>query len=155
MEERKILIIEDDPDHAELILEVLDMEDSQCEIVLMSDGQEVIDYFLGTDIPARAGRSDSEDGNVRHVPFDLIILDLNLPKVNGIEILKFLKRDVRYSLIPVIILSTSSDQETISEAYRNGANGYVAKPISYEEYIEKIRSLKNYWFMTNQLPVGH
>jgi len=72
----------------------------------------------------------------------LVILDLNLPKVCGMEVLKLLKKNSKYNKIPVVVLSTSSDQRTIDEVYKNGANGYFVKPSSYEEFVEKVKILK-------------
>ncbi len=131
----KILIIEDDPDHAELILDELEVEGVNKELVLMRDGQEVIDYFQESVI--------KWDGEVQSI-IKLIILDLNLPKVCGMDVLKFLKNDSRYSSIPVIILSTNSDRETIKKAYENGVNGYITKPSLYDDFVEKLRILKEY-----------
>ncbi len=136
MKKEKILVIEDDPNYAELILDELETEDIKKEIVLMKDGQEVIDYFQETVV--------KWDGEAQST-IKLIILDLNLPKVCGMDVLKILKNDSRYSPIPVIILSTDSDQETIEKAYENGANGYITKPLSYDEFAEKIRVLKKYF----------
>ncbi len=144
MKEKKILIVEDDPDHADLILDIFSTEDVKGEVVLMRDGQEVIDYLQETDI-------DSSNGKKPQI--DLIILDLNLPKINGMDVLKSLKGNSKYSSIPVVILSTSSDQNTISEAYKNGANGYVTKPMSYDEFVDKIKMLRRYWPDTNTLPL--
>ena len=135
MKEKKILIVEDDPDHAELIIEGLNAEDIKTNVILMKDGQEVMDYFRETDI-------DSSDGKEPQI--NLIILDLNLPKIHGMDVLKFLKNDSRYSSIPVIILSTSSDHKTIRKAYENGVNGYITKPLSYDDFVEKLRILKEY-----------
>ena len=136
MKEKKILIVEDDPDHANLVLDIFDTENIKGEVVLMKDGQEAIDYI-----------QDEMQSQV-----SLVILDLNLPKVEGMEVLKFIKNNPKHCSIPVIILSTSSDQNTISEAYRNGANGYVTKPMSYDELVNKIKFLKRYWSDTNTLP---
>ena len=166
MKTRKILIIEDDPDHADLILDIFDTEDVESEVVLMRDGQEVIDYLNETDSSASqtihpnglAGRAQDvqpsiADGNGKHTQVGLIILDLNLPKINGMDVLKSLKGNSRYCSIPVVILSTSSDQNTILEAYKNGANGYVTKPMSYDEFVDKIKMLRRYWSDTNTLPL--
>jgi CheY-like chemotaxis protein len=131
----KILIIEDDPDYAELILDELDTEDIKMEIVLMRDGQEAIDYFQESVV--------KWDGEAQSI-IKLIILDLGLPKVCGMDVLKFLKNDSRYSSIPVIILSANSDRETIKKAYENGANNYITKPGLYDDFIEKMRVLKEY-----------
>ena len=161
-----ILLIEDDPDHADLILDIFEVENFENEVILMRDGQEVIDCFQDTGSSvgqsthpnglaehAQDVKPSIADGNGKHSQIGLIILDLNLPKVNGMDILKSLKMNLRYCSIPVVILSTSSDQNTILEAYKNGANGYVTKPISYEKFVQKIESLRDYWFGINVLPV--
>ena len=132
---KKIILVEDDPDHADLITEILVEGDIETEIVLVQDGIEALDYFQELVI--------KWNGQIEY-KIKLIILDLNLPKISGMDILKFLKKDSKYSKIPVIILSTSSDQRTIDEAYKNGVNGYFVKPASYEEFVEKIKILKKF-----------
>ena len=135
MKEKRVLLIEDDPDHAELIIDELNTGDINTEIILKKDGQDAIDYFQRTDI----------DSSVRvELEIDLIISDLNMPKVHGMDVLKFLKNNSRYSSIPVIIFSTSSDPETIKKAYENGVNGYITKPISYDDFVEKLKVLIEY-----------
>ncbi len=132
MEEKKILLVEDDPDHAELIVDILEAEDIKKEIILMRNGQEAIDYLQEKDA----------DGNIRIKPqLDLILLDLNSPKVHGMDVLRFIKTNAKYRSIPVVVLSTSFDQETIDEAYENGANDYITKPFVYEKLVEKIKTL--------------
>ena len=117
MKEGKVLIIEDDPDHAELILDVLELEDNNWEVVLMKDGQDVIDYFQKTEI-----KGDGKEQSI----ISLIILDLNLPEMCGMDILEFIKDSPMYGSIPTVILS------------------YITKPVSYDEFVEKIRVLKQY-----------
>jgi two-component system response regulator len=153
MKERKILLIEDDPDHADLILDIFKTEDVESEVVLMRDGMEAIDYFQEVDPSNQIVQTNVEGGNGRHSQIDLVILDLNLPKINGMDVLKFIKGNSKYCSIPVIILSTSSDQDTIIEAYKNGANGYVTKPMSYDEFVDKIKMLREYWSGKNTLPL--
>ncbi len=132
MEEKKILLVEDDPDHAELIVDILEAEDIKKEIILMRNGQEAIDYLQEKDA----------DGNSKIKPqLDLILLDLNSPKVHGMDVLKFIKKNSKYRSTPVVVLSTSFDQETIDEAYENGANGYITKPFVYEKLVGKIKNL--------------
>ena len=129
MKEKKFLLVEDDQDHAELITDVLeqdDVENIKTEVILIKDGQEAIDFFQCEMRPQ----------------VSLVILDLNLPKVDGMNVLKFIKKNSAYCSVPVIILSTSSNQKTIDEAYENGANGYFTKPASYEELVEKVQILK-------------
>lgn len=133
MEEKKIILVEDDPDHADLIKVGLVEGDVGAEIILVKDGMEALDYFQEFGI--------KWNGRVEY-KIKLIILDLNLPKVSGMDVLKFLKQNPKYSNIPVIVLSTSSDQKTVDEAYKNRANGYFVKPASYEEFVEKVKILK-------------
>lgn len=146
LEKQKIIIVEDDPDHADLIIDVLEEEEIEMGIVLLKDGKEAIDYFQN-------GSINCNGDDVVQSQTGLVILDLNLPKVSGMDILKFLKSNSKYSSMNVIILSTSSDYETIAEAYKNGANGYLTKPISYEDFVEKVKLLKEYWLDTDKLPV--
>jgi len=143
MKEKKVLLVEDDRDHAELIIDILE-EESRKEVILKKDGLDAIEYFQ---------KGGHDINNSIRSEIDIVILDLNLPKVHGMEVLKFLKNDPRYYYMPVIIFSTSSDCKTVAEAYRNGANGYLSKPISYDEFVEKIRLLNEYWLKANVLPV--
>ena len=128
MKER-ILLIEDDPDHAELITSVLnevDAKNVKTEIISKKDGEEAIDYFQYE----------------MQSQVSLVILDLKLPKISGMDVLKFIKKNAKYCSVPVVILSTSSHQEIIDEAYKNGAIGYFVKPDTYEEFVAKIKILK-------------
>ncbi len=133
MEEEKIVLVEDDPDHADLITEALVDGGIGTKIILMRDGMEAVDYFQEHGIK-RNGQIECK--------IKLIILDLNLPKVCGMDVLKFLKKSSKHSNIPVIALSTSSDQQTIEEAYKNRVNAYFVKPASYEELVEKVKIFK-------------
>ena len=132
---KKVIIIEDDPDHAEIILDELEAEGINGEVVLMKDGQEVIDYFQKTALKGME--------KVQSI-ISLIILDLNLPKICAMDILDFINNNPFYHSIPTVILSTSSDHETIRRAYEKGANGFITKPISYDEFVDKIRVLIKY-----------
>ncbi|MGR3175509.1 MAG: response regulator [Candidatus Scalindua sp.] len=133
MEEKKIILVEDDPDHADLIAEVLDDEGIERNVILVRDGMDAIDCFQEL--------SAKWNGQMEH-RIRMILLDLNLPKIDGMDILKFLKKNPRYSKIPVVILSTSSDEGTINEAYKNGADDFLTKPLSYEEFVVKLKGLK-------------
>ncbi len=129
MKENKFLLIEDDQDHAELISAVLKEDDTRnikTEVILKKDGQEAIDYF--------------QNGMQSQV--SLVILDLKLPKIDGMDVLKFIKKNAKYCSVPVVILSTSFDQKTIDEAYENGANSYFIKPDSYDGFVEELKILK-------------
>ncbi len=129
MKEDKILLIEDDQDHADLITDVLkedNVTNIKTEVILKKDGKEAIDYF---------------QYEMQSHP-SLVILDLKLPKIDGMEVLKFIKNNSKYCEIPVIILSTSSEQKMIDEAYKNGAIGYFVKPASCEDFVEELKALK-------------
>lgn len=131
MKEKKIVLIEDNPDHAELIAEALGDGNIESNIILLSGGMEAIDYFEGCSI-----NNQTENG------IRLIVIDLKSAKIDGMDVLKFLKKSPRYSNIPVIIFSATSNQKTIDEAYKNGANGYFVKPVEHNEFVEKIKILK-------------
>jgi DNA-binding response OmpR family regulator len=126
------MLIEDDPDHAELIIEILEAESVKRKITLLKNGLEALNYF------------QRYENNGIQSQIKLVILDLNLPKVNGMEILKFLKHNSLYYSIPVVILSTSSDDKTIETAYKNGADDYITKPALYEDFVEKVKTLNKY-----------
>ncbi len=131
MKGKKILLIEDDKDHADFIANVLkegDGKDIKTEVILKKDGQEAIDYF---------------QYEMQSQP-SIVILDLNLPEIDGMDVLKYIKKNSKYCSFPVIILSVSSDQKTIDEAYKNGANGYFVKPASYDDFVEEVNILKKY-----------
>ncbi len=129
MKKETILLIEDDQDHAVLITDVLkedNVTNIKTEVILKKDGKEAIDYF---------------QYEMQSQP-SLVILDLKLPKIDGMDVLKFIKNNSKCCEIPVIILSTSSEQETIDEAYKNGAIGYFVKPTSCADFVEELKALK-------------
>ena len=144
MKEFRILLVEDDIDHVDLITEVLEKNGIRKEIILLKDGQEAIDYFQEGYVNAVEGVQDE---------VGLIILDLKLPKIDGMGVLKFLKKNPRYCSIPVVIFSTTSEVKVIAEGYRHGVNSFITKPISYEKFVEKMRILKEYWLNTCALPI--
>ena len=131
----KILIGESNPDNAELIIAEIGLVDHKNEIILMKDGQEIIDYFQKTELDCV---------NEIKPQIDLIILDHVLPIIRGVDVLRFLKNDPRHSSIPVIIYSASFDPETISEAYDNGTDGFIIKPSSFKDYSGNTKFLKKY-----------
>lgn len=144
MRELKILLVEDDIDHVDLITDVLERNGLSKEIVRLKDGQEAIDYFQEGSVNAIEETQDE---------IGLIILDLKLPKIDGMDVLKFLKKNPRYCPIPVVIFSTTSEVKVIAEGYRHGVNSFITKPISYEKFIEKMKVLKEYWLRTCALPI--
>lgn len=138
MEGKKILIIEDDQDNAFLITEELELECIEDEVIFKRDGQEAMQYLDEIN-------ENADDGTISQI--ELILLDLELPKVNGMEILKYLKKSKRLQSIPVVMMSTISDQETIDKAYKNGVNGFMVKSISnYDgEFVKNVKLLRDYY----------
>ena len=135
-----LLLIEDDPAHALLIKRAFKKATYSDQIVHLSDGQDALDYLYG---------KGKYEGNP-HSP-TLIVLDINIPKINGLEVLKQLKSHPSKRTIPVVILSTSMHKADILNAYANYANSYITKPVDFKAFETKLIQLKQYWFSTNQL----
>ena len=125
-----ILFIEDDEIEVMKLNRTLRTLDLKHSITEVNDGQQALDYLQKT----------------KNTP-DLILLDLNMPKMNGIDFLKILKKDEVLKYIPTIILTTSSNRKDVLECYKTGIAGYVIKPLKYDDYVEKLRSLLEYWSM--------
>lgn len=138
---KKILVAVHDPDHSSLLTAELEIEDIEREVVLVKDGQKVIEFFKKTD-------SNIGYGEVRD-QISLVLLDLNLPKVHSMDILKFLKKNSKYCSIPVIISSINYDRKTALEAYKNGADDFITKPASFKEFTENMNLLKKHILNTN------
>ncbi|MGR3302467.1 MAG: response regulator [Candidatus Scalindua sp.] len=137
MNKKTLLLIEDNPDDVELARLALKREAVECELVVMRDGTEALDYIL----------ADGERANV--LP-DVILLDLKLPKISGLEVLKHLRSDERTKLIPVVILTSSDEERDVIESYKLGANSYIRKPVTLGKFSEVIRLLGEYWLQLNQ-----
>ncbi len=140
MTEKTILVVEDNPDHLELTLLTLEEHNIGNRIEVARDGAEALDYLFGTG--KYAGRDTSQQPEV-------ILLDLNLPKLSGLEVLQRVRKDVRTELIPIVILTSSSEEEDIVGAYKNGANSFVRKPVDFQEFTEKLQRLQVYWSVIN------
>ena len=138
-----ILLVEDNEDHAELTMRALMEGKIVNEIFHVLDGQEAIDYVY------QKGRY--ADSSRYPIP-DLILLDIKLPGIDGLELLQTFKSDPAVSRIPIIMLTTSVKDEEIARGYRYGANSYIIKPIKLKDFQEKIRELKMYWLITSELP---
>ena len=143
METKKILLVEDNPDDQELIKMGFEESHIANELVVMSDGAQALDYLFGAG--KYAGRDVSDTPNV-------ILLDLKLPKVNGLEVLERLRADPRTKLIPIVILTSSSEDEDILASYQLGANSYVRKPVDFNHFAEAIKHLGLYWLILNHKP---
>ncbi len=143
---RMILLVEDNPDDRELALLAFRETSIRNQVVTCSDGEEALQFLFATG--AYAGRDTS-------VMPQVILLDLKLPKVDGLEVLKRLRADHRTRLLPVVILTTSMEQQDIVESYRLGANSYVRKPVDFSRFVEVSRQLGLYWLVLNEAPPAH
>jgi CheY-like chemotaxis protein len=141
--EKIILLVEDNPDDAALIRRVLKKHSVANRIVEAHDGVEALDYLFGTG--AHAGR------DLRQQPH-LVLLDLKLPKLDGLEVLRRIRSDPRTRLQPVVILTSSKEEKDIVTSYGLGANSYVRKPVDFAEFSEAIRQLGFYWLLFNETP---
>ncbi len=146
MNRNKILLIEDNPDHSDLIINVLTGEENDYngkEITLIEDGQDALDYFWKKDLLEKPYPSEDYSKNDILPQFALILLDINLPRVNGMDVLKHIRKNPKYQNTPVTIMSTNYSNDTIEEAYRQGANGFLKKLVSYDKFVENLIILKN------------
>jgi len=141
MEERVILLVEDNPDDEALTLRALKKNNITNKIVAAHDGVEALDYLFGTGM--YAGRDTS-------VAPELILLDLKLPKIDGFEVLKKLRADERTKLLPVVILTSSKEQQDIVNGYGLGANSYVRKPVDFQDFVQAVAQLGLYWLVLNE-----
>ncbi|HWJ22655.1 MAG TPA: response regulator [Gemmatimonadaceae bacterium] len=138
-----VLLVEDNVDDAQLALAALRGNRIVNEVVLARDGEEARDYLFG--LGSHAGRDAS------HCP-QLVLLDLKLPKIDGLDVLRRIRADERTRLTPVVVLTSSDEEEDLIRSYRLGANSYVRKPIDFERFLEAIRQLTVYWLVLNEAP---
>lgn len=143
MKNSRILLVEDNPDHQELTLMTLADNNVLNEVVVVSDGLEAVEYLFGT------GRYEGRDP--RDVPA-LILLDLKLPKMGGIEVLQRVRDDPRTRYVPVVILTSSSEEEDVVASLQHGANSYVRKPVDFSRFIEQVQRLQVYWLLVHESP---
>jgi two-component system, response regulator len=146
MSERYILLVEDNPDDEELTLLSLRKNNLAHDIVVVRDGVEAIDFLFGN------GQYASRD--VSHVP-TVILLDLKLPKLGGLGVLKRLRADERTRNLPVVVLTSSSQDADVIASYNLGANSYVRKPVEFGAFVEAVSSLGLYWVLLNRPPPQH
>jgi CheY-like chemotaxis protein len=138
-----ILLVEDNPDDVALTLRVLKKHNVANEVVEAHDGVEALDYLFGTG--AHAGRNLCQQPQV-------ILLDLKLPKVDGLEVLRRVRNDPRTRLLPVVILTSSNEEKDRVNSYALGANSYIRKPVDFNQFAESVRQLGLYWLVLNEPP---
>jgi two-component system response regulator len=139
----EILIVEDTPEDLELTLRALRKAKLSNRIQVARDGAEAIEFIFGEGAYA--------DRKIENVP-KVILLDLKLPKIDGIEVLRRIKSDPRTKTIPVAVLTSSKEQRDVVESYRLGVNSYIVKPVNFERFAEAVQELGMYWLLLNQPP---
>ena len=138
-----ILLVEDNDDHIELTKRALQDSGMDNEIYVVKDGIDALNFLYNRDRFSDKAKAPRPG---------LILLDIKLPKMDGFEVLKRVKSDPNLKSIPIIMLTTSSREEEILRGYSEGANSYVTKPVDFNEFVAKIRSLQTYWVFINSLP---
>jgi CheY-like chemotaxis protein len=138
-----ILLVEDNPDDEALTIRALKRHHIRNEIVIAHDGVEALDYLFGTG--QYAGR------NVGSPPA-VVLLDLKMPRIDGLEVLRRIRDDDRTKLLPVVVLTTSSEEQDLIDSYSLGCNSYIRKPVDFLQFSEAIRQLGMYWLLMNQPP---
>jgi CheY-like chemotaxis protein len=144
MEPKRILLVEDDPKDIELTLTALGEHRLANEIEVVRDGVEALDYLY-----RRGAFAQRSEGN----PV-VILLDIKMPRLDGIQVLRQLKADEQMQLIPVVILTSSNESRDLEDCYKLGANGYVVKPVRFAEFVEAVKRVGVYWVLTNEPPPG-
>jgi two-component system response regulator len=143
MKQIEILLVEDNPNDVEMTLRAFTRNKLGNRIEVARDGEEALNFLF----PREAAKT-RPDG-----PPKLILLDLKLPKVDGIEVLRRIKSDARTQSIPVVVLTTSREERDIVEAYKLGVNSYITKPVDFDQFLEAVRQLGYYWLLLNQSPL--
>jgi two-component system, response regulator len=143
VKDKVILLVEDNPDDEALTLRALKKSNIANKVVVAHDGAEALDYLFATGAYAGSATSDLPQ---------IIFLDLKLPKVDGLEVLRRLRSDKRTKLLPVVILTSSKEEQDIISGYSLGANSYIRKPVDFEKFAESARQLGLYWLVLNESP---
>jgi len=143
MGKEAILLVEDNPDDVDLTMRALKKSNIRNNLVVARDGVEALDYLFGTG--AYAGHDPSEMPQV-------VLLDLKLPKLDGLEVLQRIRADKRTKLLPVVILTSSKEEKDLVNGYALGANSYVRKPVDFIQFAEAVRQLGLYWLLLNEPP---
>jgi two-component system, response regulator len=142
--EVEILLVEDNPNDAEMALRALKKNNIANNVAHVVDGEEALDFLFAHG--AYSGRK-IESGP------KMVLLDLKLPKVDGLEVLKIVKSDPRTKIIPVIVLTSSNEESDIIESYKLGANSYIVKPVDFDKFVEAVKGLGFYWLLLNKSPI--
>jgi CheY-like chemotaxis protein len=141
--EVEILIVEDNPNDAEMALRALKKNNLTNNVLIVGDGEEALDFIFAKG--KFAGREKSARPRI-------ILLDLKLPKIDGLEVLEAIKSDPKTKVIPVIVLTSSKEEKDMLESYRLGVNSYIVKPVDFDKFVDAVRDLGLYWLLLNQQP---
>jgi len=141
---KRILLAEDSENDAELTLAALDEHHLVNEIVVVRDGEDALDYLY-----ARGAHRGRPDGNPA-----LVLLDLKMPKVDGLEVLQIIKSDPALKTIPVVMLTSSREEQDLVRSYELGVNGYVVKPVDFTDFVDAVRQIGGFWAVVNEPPPG-
>lgn len=146
MTDEVILLVEDNPSDVKLTKRALEQNQISNKLVHAEDGREALDYLFGT--------GQYADRDVRDVP-TVVLLDLKLPKVDGLEVLKEIRANEGTRSLPVVILTSSNQERDIASSYELGANSYIRKPVNFTQFTEAVRTLGLYWLLMNEPPPGN
>jgi CheY-like chemotaxis protein len=138
-----ILLVEDNPDDVELTLRAFKKNKIANDVIIARDGVEALDYLFGTGAYADRDTSDTPR---------IILLDLKLPKMNGLQVLEHLRADERTRLTPVVILTSSKEEQDLVSGYKSGANSYVRKPVDFGKFVDAVHHIGLYWLLINESP---
>jgi len=141
--EVEILLVEDNPNDVELTLRALKKRNLANKVHVVRDGAEALEFIFGTGTYA--------ERDINHIP-KVILLDLKLPKVDGLEVLRIVKSDERTKVIPVVVLTSSKEESDLVESYRLGANSYITKPVDFDKFAQIVSEMGLYWLLVNQPP---
>jgi len=141
---KRILLAEDNPQDVELTLTALDEHNLANEVVVVNDGAEALDYLYRRG--KYAMRADNDPA--------VVLLDLKMPKVDGLEVLRTIKNDNKLKTIPLVILTSSREEKDLVESYKLGVNAYVVKPVNFQQFIEAVKELGAFWAVINEPPPG-
>ncbi|MDD3568094.1 MAG: response regulator [Bacteroidales bacterium] len=144
MDDVEILLVEDNPADVELTLRALKKNSIANRVQVAEDGEVVLNFLFG--------HGEFSSRNTDNKP-KVVLLDLNLPKVDGLEVLRTIKSNPKTQAIPVVVLTTSKQETDIIESYRLGANSYIVKPVDFEKFVDSVRELGMYWLSINQPPL--
>ena len=145
MEDKTILLVEDNPDDEVLTLRALRRNNILNEVIVAHDGEEALSCLFGD--------QQHSDGAARKLP-EVVLMDLKLPKIDGLELLRRIRGDERTRRLPVVILTSSSEESDILAGYDLGANSYIRKPVDFSQFVEAVRQLGLYWLVLNVSPAG-